>query len=73
MGSDLRDSIDGRRITGYHGSSQLWDCLGVSFGRLFGAHLVHKTLQMGYFCATERTLSDLKQMKRGVYEQGRKN
>ena len=46
---------------------------GVFFGRLFGAHFVHKTLQMGYFCATERTLSDLKQMKRGVYEQGRKN
>ena len=66
-------SIDHGRITGYHGSSQLWDCLELSCGRLFGAHLVHKTLQMGCFCATERTLSDSKQMKRGVYEQGRKN
>jgi hypothetical protein len=26
---------------------------------------------MGCFCATERTLSDSKQMKRGVCEQGR--
>jgi hypothetical protein len=34
---------------------------------------VHKTLQMGCFCATEGTLSDSKQMKRGVYEQGREN
>jgi len=51
-------SIDHGRITGYHGSSQLWDCLGLFFGRLFGAHLVHKTLQMGSFCANERTLSD---------------
>jgi len=49
----------------------LWDCSGLSFGRLFGAHLVHKTLQLGCFCATERTLSDSKQMKRGEYEQGR--
>ena len=73
VGSDLRASIDDRRITGYHGSSQLWDCSGLSLGRLFGAHLVHKTLQMGCFCATEGTLSDSKQMKRGVYEQGRKN
>jgi short chain dehydrogenase len=61
------------RITGYHGSSQLWNCSGLSFGRLFGAHLVHKTQQMGRFCTTERTLSDSKQMKRGVYEQGREN
>jgi hypothetical protein len=35
--------------------------------------LMRKTLQMGCFCATERTLSDSKQMKRGVYEQGREN
>ena len=55
---------------GYHGSCQLWDCSGLFFGRLFGAHLVHKTLQVGCFCATERTLSDSKLMKRGVYEQG---
>jgi hypothetical protein len=27
---------------------------------------------MGCFCATDSTLSDSKQMKRGVYEQGRK-
>jgi hypothetical protein len=70
--SDLRANIDDRRITGYHGSSQLWDCSGLFFGKLFGAHLVHKTLQMGCFCATDSTLSDSKQMKRGVYEQGRK-
>ena len=49
------------------------DCLGLSQGRVFGAHLVHKTLQMGCFRATELTLSDSKQMKRGVYEQGREN
>jgi hypothetical protein len=66
-------SIDHGRITSYHGSSQLGDCFGLSFGRLFGARSVHKTLKMGYFCATERTLSDSKQMKRGVYEQGRGN
>ena len=46
---------------------------GSLFERLFGAHLVHKTLQMGCLCATEGTLSDSKQMKRGVYEQGREN
>ncbi len=51
----------------------MWDCLELSFGRLFGAHLVHKTLQMEGFCVTERTLSDSKQMKRGVYEQGKEN
>ena len=70
--NDLRANIDDRRITRYHGSSQLWDCSGLFFGKLFGAHLVHKTLQMECFCATDNTLSDSKQMKRGVYEQGRK-
>jgi hypothetical protein len=34
---------------------------------------VHNSLRMGCFCATERALSDSKQMKRGVYEQGREN
>jgi hypothetical protein len=66
-------SFEHGRITGYHGSSQLWNCSGLSFGGLFGAHLVHKTPQMGCFCTTERTLSDSKQMKRGLYEQGRVN
>ena len=54
------------------GGNQSRDCPGLSFGRLFGAHLVHTTLQMVCFCATELTLSDSKQMKGGVYEQGRK-
>ena len=66
-------SFEHGRITFYHGSSPLWNCSGLSFGRSFGAHLVHKTLQMGSFCSTERTLSDSKQMKRDVYEQGRDN
>jgi hypothetical protein len=34
--------------------------------------MVHKTLQMGCLCAAEDTLSDSKQMRQGVYEQGRK-
>jgi hypothetical protein len=38
-----------------------------------GAQLVHDSLQIACFCATERTLSDSKQMKSGVYEQGREN
>jgi hypothetical protein len=45
----------------------------LSLGRLFGAHMVHNTLQMEWFCASERTLNDSKQIKRGEYEQGRKN
>ena len=65
-------SIDHTRISGCHRSSQFWDCSGLSFGRLFGAHLVHKTLQVGCLRATERNLNDSKQMKCGVYEQGRK-
>src|SRR5580704_12468107 len=73
VGCDPAPSFDHARTTSYQGSSQLWCWSGLSFGRLFGAHLVHKTLQMGYFCATERALSDSKQMKRGVYEQGREN
>jgi hypothetical protein len=59
-------SFEHGRITGYHGSSQLWNCSGLSFGSSFGAHLVHKTLQMGCFSTTERTLSDSKRMKRSV-------
>ena len=41
-------------------------------GPNFGAQLVHNNLQMGCFCANERSLSDSKQMKRCEYEQGRK-
>jgi hypothetical protein len=47
--------------------------LGLSFGKLFGARLVHKSLQVGCFWATEHILSDTKEMKRGEYEQGRMN
>jgi hypothetical protein len=44
-------------------------CVGEDF---LGAQLVDNSLQMGRFCANERTLIDSRQMKRGVYEQGRK-
>jgi hypothetical protein len=74
MGCDLRSLVsimdELRAITE---AVSCGDCSGLSFGRLFGAHLVHNTLQMGCFCATERTVSDSKQTKRGVYEQGREN
>jgi hypothetical protein len=66
-------STDRGRITGYHGSSQLWGRGVLFFGRLIGAHMVHKPLEMGRFCANERTLNRSKQMKRGEYEQGREN
>jgi hypothetical protein len=77
MGSRLVDvisalSIGHGRITSDRGSSRLWDCWVLFFGRLFGAHTVHKTLQMAWFRANQRTLSDSKQLKLGVYEQGRK-
>jgi hypothetical protein len=41
-------------------------------GPNFGAQLVHNNLQMRSFYATKDTLNHSKQMKRGVYEQGRK-
>ena len=42
-------------------------------GKVLGAQLVHNNLRMRSFDATESTLSHSKQMKRGEYEQGRKN
>jgi hypothetical protein len=46
---------------------------GTARGSFSEGYLVHKNLQMGSFCVNERTLRDSKQMKRGVYEQGREN
>jgi len=37
----------------------------------FGALLVHSSVQMGWFGATDSALSYSKDMKRGEYEQGR--
>ena len=53
-----------------------WDARSVElrgWGQSFGAQLVHNNLRMRSFDATESTLSHSKQMKRGEYEQGRKN
>ena len=46
------------------------DILGVR-NACFGALLVHSSLQMGSFSATDSVPGHSKQMKRGEYEQGR--
>ena len=46
--------------------------LSNELGPNLGAQLVHNNLQMRAFGTTESAVNHSKQMKRGVYEQGRK-
>lgn len=58
---------------GLSGKYSVAGLLEALFRKAIGAHLVHKPLKTGCLCAIEGSLSDSKQMKRGVYEQGGKN